>query len=595
MGCSGPAGQGGGNSASEGSQDAQASAGQENPGSKQAEESLGSAGSTPKSSQKSPDADEPSGESGSDPSQEESSPEPKGSADPKEGLAGLPAEPEEPISHGVFHTSRDCEDCHVYDSGVLVSSSGQSVSPPKLWGSSMMAFAARDPYWLAQYSVELELYPQAKEEISDKCSRCHAPALNDARRRDQKAIRFEDFTSSTSDLAHLGREGVTCTVCHQISPRSLGPSEELTGAFEIGQERKIWGPHKEPLARPMQTALGYTPTASDHMLASEHCATCHTVFTKALDEKGRATGPAFPEQATYLEWKNSSSAKNQQSCQSCHASRIGRDGKEFTTVLSILPPSLNTQREVGDHGFLGGNAYMLELMADNREWAGIRVDKHEIVDTAAQSLKFLQGAVILSLKQDGKKDAVALRLQNLVGHKFPSGYPTRRAWVELIAYDGGGKVLFHSGRTDKAGRIRGKKGEDPHYQRITSQEQTQIYESIMQSAAGETTHSLLAAVKWSKDNRLLPRGWSAEHSDAKWTTPVGTQKDSDFKAGQDVVFYDLPKESKRVVAKLWYQSVPPSSVQNFKKHLTPAGKSFVAMLHNKPPLPKLVASAELDL
>lgn len=459
----------------------------------------------------------------------------------------------------------------------------------------MMAFAARDPYWLAQYSMELKLYPQAKDNVSDKCSRCHAPALNDAHRRDNKAITFEDITNSKSDLAHLGREGVTCTVCHQISPGNLGPSDKLTGAFEIGQERKIWGPHKEPLARPMQTALGYTPTASEHMLSSEHCATCHTVFTKALDKQGKATGPAFPEQATYLEWKNSSAAINKQSFQTCHASRIGRDGKPFTTVLSILPPSLDTQREVGDHGFLGGNAYMLELMADNREWAGVRVDKHEILDTAAQSLKFLQSAVSLSLKRDGKKQAVALRLQNLTGHKFPSGYPTRRAWVELVAFDAQNKEVFHSGKVDQRGRIRGKKEQEPHYERIASQGQTQIYESIMQNASGQATHSLLAAVKWSKDNRLLPRGWTAEHADAKWITPVGTQKDSDFKSGEDLVYYDLPAGSEKVVAKLWYQSVPPSSVRSFKEHSTPAGKSFVAMLHNRPPLPKLVASAELSL
>lgn len=517
-----------------------------------------------------------------------------GPTDPKVGLPGLPPEPGDFPIHGVFSSSRTCEYCHVSDEGVLQSASGDSVAPPDLWGSSMMAFSARDPYWLAQFNHELEQYPSAKDAISDKCTRCHAPALNDIHRRANEPIDFASITSNKDPVAALGREGVTCTVCHQITDKNFGTPASFRGEFEIGQERIIWGPHEKPLTGPMKQDLRYTPVASAHILSSEQCATCHTVISNAFDEEGKMTGPDFPEQVPYLEWKNSVFFESKQICQTCHAPRTGRDGKPFTTVLSIRPGSLQTQREVGDHGFLGANAYMLELLAENRGWAGIYVDKGEMLDTAKKSLAFLQSSVSLEIDGDPAKGEIEVTLQNQAGHKFPTAYPTRRVWIELIAKNAKGKVVFHSGKFNKQGRILHHAKFEPHYAEIDRESKTQIYESLRKNKAGQETHSLLDSVGWLKDNRILPLGWSASHEDAKWSKPVGTDTDDDFKAGQDRVRYKLPKSVTEVQVKLWYQSIPPSSIDNFRKHPTLAGKSFSAMVRKTPLLPKLVVEKKLS-
>lgn len=566
-------------------------------------------GPTPKGSEdpSNPNSPDPEGSKQESPSQgpqdsASQDPEPsltpdkgdEGPTDPKVGLPGLPPEPGDFPNHGVFTSSRTCEYCHVTDEGVLQSASGASVAPPDLWGSSMMAFSARDPYWLAQFNHELKTYPKAKDAISDKCTRCHAPALNDIHRRSGEPIAFASITEGKEPADALGREGVTCTVCHQITDKNFGKAESFRGEFEIGQERIIWGPHEKPLTGPMKTDVRYTPVASQHILSSEQCATCHTVISNAFDDAGKMTGPDFPEQVPYLEWRNSVFPEAKQSCQFCHAPRAGRDGKPFTTVLSIRPGSLKTQREVGDHGFLGANAYMLELLAENRSWAGIYVDKGEMLDSAQKSQDFLETSVSLEIDGTPAKGAIEVTLKNQAGHKFPTAYPTRRVWIELIAKDDKGKKVFHSGKFNKYGRIVHHKKQEPHYAEISSEKETQIYESVRVNAKGKVTHSLLDSVGWKKDNRLLPLGWSASHEDAKWSKPVGTSEDSDFKAGQDSVRYKIPDSAKEVEVKVWYQSIPPSSIDNFRKHPTPAGKSFSAMVRKTPLVPKLVVKKTLS-
>ena len=49
---------------------------------------------------------------------------------------------------------------------------------------------------------------------------------------------------------------------------------------------------------------------------SELCATCHTLFTQALDPQGTVVGE-LPEQVPYQEWLHSA-FRGARSCQSCH-------------------------------------------------------------------------------------------------------------------------------------------------------------------------------------------------------------------------------------------------------------------------------------
>lgn len=556
----------------------------------QSSESQESTGSDPD------DSDGKGSDSGDDSTEDEGNDdEPEKSPIPGPMLDSLPTQEPGRVTHGVFTSAHECKFCHTASEGVLQNSSFQSVAPNHLWESSMMAFSARDPYWLAQFSHELKTNPKAKDAIADKCTRCHAPVANESMRLAEKKINVDILTKDESAIARLGREGVTCSLCHQISDQDQGTQASFTGKYVVGTKREIWGPHKDPFPNPMRMRLNYFVKESAHMTESAHCASCHTVFTHPLDASGKPKNTEFAEQVPFLEWKNSEFSKQGKTCQSCHMPRKGRDGHDFTTVLSNRPGWLDTQREVGDHGFVGGNAYMLELLAHEREWAGIATEKSEILDSAARTAEFLKTTVSMRLLKGSAKNALMVKLSNNAGHRFPTAYPTRRAWLEVIALDKSGQKVFHSGGYDKRGRIRNAKLPMKHHAKIDSPNQVQIYEGVMADEDNQPTHTLLAAHQWWKDNRLLPKGWREDHVDARWTKPKGVQGDDNFVAGSDTIEYRLPDASAKAIVKLWYQTVPPESVDALSKDPTPASRRFRALTKKHPTLPKLVVFKEIQL
>src|SRR5690606_3192561 len=70
-----------------------------------------------------------------------------------------------------FSTSDQCIACH----SNLRTSSGEDVSIGYNWRASMMANAARDPYWHAGVRREVIDHPTAQAAIEDTCSTCHMP------------------------------------------------------------------------------------------------------------------------------------------------------------------------------------------------------------------------------------------------------------------------------------------------------------------------------------------------------------------------------------------------------------------------------------
>ena len=74
---------------------------------------------------------------------------------------------------------------------------------------------------------------------------------------------------------------------------------------------------------------------------------------------------------------------------------------------------------------------------------------------------------------------------NRTGHKLPSSYPSRRAWIR-VQVTRAGTVLFDSGAHDDDGRIVGPKDESrvPHADVITTQESVVIYEARPVDGAG---------------------------------------------------------------------------------------------------------------
>ena len=111
-------------------------------------------------------------------------------------------------------------------------------------------------------------------------------------------------------------------------------------------------------------------------------------------------------------------------------------------------------------------------------------------------------------------------MQNLTGHKLPTAYPSRRTWLHVTVRDRNGRPVFESGAITPTGLIQGNDNDadatkfEPHYTEIRQPDQVQIYESIMGDPAGAPTTGLLTAVRYLKDNRLLPRGFDKATADA---------------------------------------------------------------------------------
>ncbi|MDI1449522.1 hypothetical protein [Polyangium sp. 6x1] len=512
-----------------------------------------------------------------------------------------------PTSTDRFATSGQCGQCHFAgpEATVMHDAAGNDISPVYLWRSSMMAFAARDPYYLAVFGEELVKNKGREAFVEETCTRCHAPAGSEEQAQAGGHLTFDAMVAGDGKEAHLARDGVTCTLCHQIADEGLGKIQSFAGGFVIGYEREIYGPHLVPKVDPMQLIVNYTPTASTHITKSEVCATCHTVLVPIM--KGEQRVGDFLEQAPYLEWKNSTFASGAP-CATCHLPTQDASKVDISSPIAKFPAGLGARKPYGQHRFSGGNSYMLRILADNVEWTGAAVAPEELEQAATRAEAHVaEGAVvsILSTSMQGNALAVAVQVENHAGHKFPTGYPGRRAWIHVRAEGAGGEVLFESGAFDATGALVDRAGARldrsdavlPHRDLITKESEVQVYEAVAKDAAGAPTHRPLASVGYIKDNRLLPLGWSSADPWIDWIGPVGVSGDGTFQAGFDRVTYEIPGGAgvRRVMVELLYQSVRPTELDTLARVPHPAAVRFSGMASARPSIPVVAAQAQIEL
>jgi hypothetical protein len=475
----------------------------------------------------------------------------------------------------LFQTSDRCIGCH---NGIAMQS-GQDVSIGFAWRPSMMADSGRDPYWQAGVRRETIEHPESRAAIEDECSICHMPmARFEAKTAGQDGRIFAHLPfNSANDEDRLAADGVSCSLCHQITKDKLGTRESFVGGFVVDTtrpkgERVEYGPLSvdDGHARVMRTSSGgFRPAESDHLRQSEICATCHTLITHALGPGGQP-GPEFPEQMPYLEWLHSD-FREQRSCQSCHMPKV-------VEPVPISPVFGEPREGVRQHTFVGGNFFMERLLNGHRAELGVDALPQELDAAADRTVDFLKAntaqlAVDRVELRGGRLDAI-VRVQSLSGHKFPTAYPARRAWLHVVVRDRNGGVVFESGAVEPSGLIKGNDNDaDPsqfeaHHREITSPDQVQIYEAIMLDSADRVTTGLLHAVKYVKDNRLLPRGFKKETADQEVAVRGDAATDPDFSDGGDEVRYSVDVGSAEgpfaVEAELWYQLISYRWAENLR-------------------------------
>jgi hypothetical protein len=485
--------------------------------------------------------------------------------------------PHEAIDRELFQTSDRCMACH----NTLSTSAGEDISIGFAWRPTMMANSARDPYWQAGVRRESIDHPESQAAIEEECSKCHMPMANRQSRfqkREPEVFAHLDFNSDER-IDKMAQDGVSCSLCHQIRPDNLGTRESLVGGFIIDTtrvlgDRQEFGPFEIEKGenRIMRSSSGgYQPTEGKHIQQSELCATCHTLITTALGPNGQKIGE-LPEQMPYQEWFNSD-FRDKQSCQSCHMPVV----EEPVRVTSALG---KFREGVSRHVFVGGNFFMQRVLNRHRTELGVMALPAELEAAAARTVEHLQSktarvAVDRLEVTDGRLNA-DIAVENLGGHKFPTAYPSRRAWLHVKVVDRNNRTVFESGALNPNGSITGNDNDadtarfEPHYEAVSQPDEVQIYEDIMVGQNGVPTTGLLTAVRFIKDNRLLPAGFQKQKVEQEIAPQGNAMADDDFTGGGDRIRYAIPVPAAqgplRVDAELWFQPISYRWAANLKTY-----------------------------
>ncbi len=488
-----------------------------------------------------------------------------------------------------FQTSDRCFACH----NNLYTPQGEDVSIGLSWQTTLMANSGRDPYWQAGVRRETMDHPESSKAIQDECTICHMPMMRYQAHYEGKE--GELFSHLPFDMDkqedRLAADGVSCSLCHQITPEKLGTRESLVGRFVIDTskplgDKVVYGPYKiddghKTIMR--SSDGGWRPTEGEHIRKSELCATCHTLITQALGPDGKVIG-SLPEQMPYQEWYHSdyrTSEKDAKSCQQCHMPAV-----KDTPITRVLG---EPREQLAKHIFIGGNYFIQRILGRHRAELSVNAYAQEMETAADRTVRHLQDetaklSITSAEVRNGRMEA-ELAIENMSGHKFPTAYPSRRAWLHVTVKDRNGNPVFESGALEPSGLIKGNDNDadalkyEPHYTQITSPDQVQIYEGIMVDSAGKPTTGLLNALRYEKDNRMLPKGFDKKTADDEIGVKGSAAQDPNFQGGGDRISYSVPVGNAQgpftVEAELYFQIIGFRWAENLRKYDAFEPKRFV--------------------
>jgi hypothetical protein len=289
-------------------------------------------------------------------------------------------------------------------------------------------------------------------------------------------------------------------------------------------------------------------------------------------------------------------------CQECHMPHTP-PGKVL--IAKWAPPEVIPKDHFSQHFFVGGNVFMLDILQDNVDALGLTASSGLLEKTKMRTLAQLQEqSARIALENVRLQDnslAASVTVENLVGHKFPSGFPSRRLWIHFTVTDNNGALVFESGRPLANGAIAGNDNDDapdkfePHRMVITDQEQVQIYEAVMKDTDNNVTYTLLRASTYCKDNRLLPKGFVKETAPPEIAAYGGAVADKDFQGGTDTVVYSVRTDSRpgpfTIRADLLYASLSYAFMEDLRKDRDlDLVARFVRMADRSNTMPVLVSS-----
>jgi hypothetical protein len=464
-----------------------------------------------------------------------------------------------------FRTSDRCFTCH----NNLKTSKGEDVSIGLEWSASIMANSARDPYWQGSMRREVLEHPESSAAIQNDCASCHMPLQNlqDKTQNRQTEV-FKRLPLNTQHPeGAAAADGVSCAVCHQIQATGLGTPATYNGNFAVAapgaQTRPAFGPYVADPDRVMRVHVmttGYAPTQADHIRDAGLCGSCHTLYTIARGPDGKQIGQ-LPEQMPYLEWLHSD-YNGKQTCQQCHMPAVGGP----VAVASLLA---GPREGVRRHTFAGANFLMEDVLGARRDELAVTAQPAELAAATTRITVFLQSQsariTLGPAELAGSQLSFAVRVENLTGHKLPTAFPSRRAWLHVVVTAADGHIVFESGKLNPDGSIAGNLNDadptrySPHFTRITKADEVQIFEPILGDSQSHVTTGLLTATQYLKDNRILPAGFDKKTAPHDIAVQGEAAADPDFTAGSSTSHYAVSTGGApgpfKVAAELIYQPV----------------------------------------
>lgn len=331
-------------------------------------------------------------------------------------LGSGPNEIETPIA-----TNDSCKTCHASDDKVLAFDS---------YRGSMMNLAGRDPIFLAAF----EIARRDDADVAVLCGKCHFPA----------AFLDGRVSADTLNLRERDLDGVSCDVCHRMTvPPPLAEGDALSG-LPPGNAQFFIAPFGGTKLGAYETDLvsGHASEASPLFEDSRLCGTCHDVTDVLLERMtpdGVGMDRAMPVERTFSEWAQSSFAvpgEGYATCQSCHMRKSGSDYKAAVNV------SLDVEeRKVSDHRIVGSGTIaplMVAVLANEGGDPYLEGLAPILADTVVEAKRLLQEESALvearGLIETSDGAGLRVRVENLTGHKLPTGYSEgRRMFLSSVA------------------------------------------------------------------------------------------------------------------------------------------------------------------
>lgn len=293
------------------------------------------------------------------------------------------------------------------------------------WSGSMHAYASEDPVFLA---MNRRGQRETGGALGDFCINCHAPMA--------KQLGFTDFANFDPDALPPAARGITCYFCHNV--------EDVRGTHNNGlvlaNDQTMRGGAKDPVGTPAHHSK-YDPLMDSARNQSEICGSCHDIVVPASINGSRDVAL----ERTYAEWQATLFASPEDpllhlSCGGCHMESARLE--PIADAPGVAPRAFGFH----DHKMAGIDLALTPFPQMEAQRAAVQdildpsiriIGPAPLIPTASQP-----GGICLT-----PMGTITVRVDSIgTGHSWPSGSAQdRRAWLELIAYDANGGVVFQSG------------------------------------------------------------------------------------------------------------------------------------------------------